>query len=426
MEQSSSRGTSSSNNPTRCINLDWVELYCLEPSDRYPLNADYFRAYGLVVNERDYGTRVYKEMFTIEDEHGHGFIEVRRNPASSVAKDGGLFPAESCHLRLTNFACYAPDPIGDLRRFMVQHGYQIVRIFRIDIALDFTTFDRGDDPERFVRRYLAGKYSKVNQGHISAHGDDTWQARRFNSLSWGAPKSMVSTKMYNKTLELAQANDKPYIRYCWFLAGLIDDPVTGEKHLSDGTRTKPNVWRVEFSIKSSAKKWFVIENCNLHKKGNVYMHHTLDMYDNREKLCTMFASLSRYYFHFKKFEEGKRKDRCEDKVLFQFSPKDTILKPDREASDRPVNSLLERLMRYLKQYQSTCIDDSINKAIGTLLNALRSQMNTQFAGNSFTAEDILILQRLIAERTGARSSIDLINQKKEIATLVNSFFGQVW
>lgn len=412
--------------PTRCINIDWLEVYCLEPSDSFPLNADYFRDCGLVVNERDYGTRVYKEMFTIEDEHGQGFIEVRRNPASSVAKDGGLFPPESCHLRLTNFACYAPDPIGNLRKFMTTHGYALVRIFRIDIALDFTTFDMGDLPERFVRRYLEGKYSKVNQGHISAHGDDTWQARRFNSLSWGAPKSMISTKMYNKSLELQQTKDKPYIRYCWFLAGLIDNPMTGEKKQADGTITTPSVWRVEFSIKSSAKKWFVIENNNLHKRTNVYMPHTLDMYDTREKLLTMFSSLSLYYFHFKKFDEGKRKDRCQDKVLFKFTPQDTILRPDRQASNRPTNSQLERLRAYLIRYQDTCLDPTINKAIDTLLTALRNQLQVQFAGSEFTAEDILVLQRLIAERTGQVDRLSLTEQKKEISNLIHDFFGDAW
>ena len=426
MDNGQSGDKSSPRKPIRCINLDWLEVYCTEPSDKFPLNADYFRDCGYVVSERDYGTRVYREMFTIEDEHGQGFIEVRRNPASNTANDGGLFPPESCHLRLTNYACYAPNPIDNLRSFMVKHGYTLVRIFRIDIALDFTRFDMGDEPARFVRRYLEGKYAKVNQGHISAHGDDTWQARRFNSLSWGAPKSMVSTKMYDKTLELSQAHDKPYIRYNWFLAGLIDNPVTGEKRNVDGTVIVPSVWRVEFSIKSSAKKWFVMENCNLHKRTNVYMPHTLDMYDTKEKLVTMFASLCNYYFHFKVYEEGKRKDRCRDKVLFQFSPNDIVLRPDRQASDRPVNSKLARLEKYLVEYRFTTYDEKTIQAIDTILHVLRSQSVHQFAGNQFTAEDILILQRLIAERTGEHGKGNLTEQKREIATLVHSFFGESW
>ena len=140
----------------------------------------------------------------------------------------------------------------------------------------------------------------------------------------------------------------------------------------------------------------------------------------------MFASLCNYYFHFKVYEEGKRKDRCRDKVLFQFSPNDIVLRPDRQASDRPVNSKLARLEKYLEEYRFTTYDDKTIQAIDTILQVLRSQSVHQFAGNQFTAEDILILQRLIAERTGANDRENLTEQKKEIATLVHSFFGESW
>lgn len=66
----------------RCVNIDWLEVYVLESNDHYPCNADYFRQHGYFVKERDYGTRVYKEMFIIEDEQGHDWLEVRRNPAT--------------------------------------------------------------------------------------------------------------------------------------------------------------------------------------------------------------------------------------------------------------------------------------------------------------------------------------------------------
>ena len=52
--------------PTRCINVDWLEVYALEPIDQ-PHNADYFRACGFEVMQRDYGTRIYEEMFKFLD-----------------------------------------------------------------------------------------------------------------------------------------------------------------------------------------------------------------------------------------------------------------------------------------------------------------------------------------------------------------------
>lgn len=411
---------------TRCVNLDWLEVYAMEDTMSYPMDAEYFRGRGYIVHEREYGTRVYAQMFTIDDKKGDPFIEVRRSPLSSQAKDGGLFPKESCHLRLTNNACYSPDPIGRLRKFMVDNGYSLVRIFRIDIAMDFTRFDRGDDPARFVRRYIAGKYTKVNQSNIAAHGKDTWEQRVFNSISWGAKKSMIGTKMYNKSLELEEVKDKPYIRWCWYLAGLITDPISGKYMDENGTITKPDVWRVEFSIKSSTKKWFVMEDCNHSKRTSVYIPHTLDMYDTKEKLLVVFASLAHRYFHFKKFQEGVRKDRCEDKVLFVFNPSDKIYQPKGNVATHDTEKDLDRLIRYLQQYKEKTVEDTTKTLIEKLLKVLRTKQIRNFVGNNMDEETVITLQRLISERIGRLNDAGKEQARKEIKNLVHGYFGGFW
>lgn len=411
---------------SRCINIDWLEVFCMEDVNRFPMNAEYFQERGYVVHEREYGTRVYAEMFSIEDSKGNPFLEIRRHPLSDQAKDGGLFPKESCHIRLSNYACYIADPIGRLRTFLADNGYYLQKIFRIDICLDFTKFDFGDEPSRFIRRYIEGRYTKINQSNVAAHGKDTWERRQFNSLSWGAPKSMIGTKMYNKSLELAECNDKPYIRWAWYLAGLIHNPITGTCIGADGVVYKPDVWRVEFSIKSSTKKWFVIEDCNRHKRSQVYMPHTLDMYDTKEKLLTMFASLAHYYFHFKLFEEGVRKDRCKDKNLFKFSPNDTLYQPKGNVAAHSTTSKLDRLIKYLDEYKSDSMDFKTNEIIDQLLHILRSKQVYRFVGDSLTGEDVLILQRLIAEHVGDLNDSEKQQATNEIKTMVRSLFDEVW
>lgn len=410
----------------RCVNIDWLEVFCMEDVNRFPMNADYFREHGYIVHDRGYGTRVYAEMFSIDDEKGHPFLEVRRNPLSDVAKDGGLFPKESCHIRLSNYACYLDNPIGLLRSFLADNGYILQRIFRIDVCLDFTKFDFGDEPSRFIRRYIEGRYTKVNQSNISAHGKDTWESRIFNSLSWGAKKSMIGTKIYNKSLELSEVSDKPYIRWAWYLAGLITNPITGTYTDANGVVTKPDVWRVEFSIKSSTKKWFIIEDCNRHKRSNVYMPHTLDMYDTKEKLLAIFASLTNHYFHFKVFEEGVRKDRCKDKVLFKFSPNDTLYQPKGNIAAHSTTSKLDRLVKYLVAYRDSSIEPKTNTIIDELLTVLRSKQVHALVVDTMTGEDILILQRLIAEHVGDMDDADKEQATKEIKALVRTLYDDVW
>ena len=141
----------------RCINIDWLEVYCLESADRYPCNAEYYRRQGYMVREREYGTRVYKEMFEILNDNGDPVLEVRRNPASGDADFSGLVP-ESTHMRLPNWMLYQGNPVAFLMDFLLKHNYIFRRISRIDLAYDFEVFDSGDRPSTFVRRYLEGTW----------------------------------------------------------------------------------------------------------------------------------------------------------------------------------------------------------------------------------------------------------------------------
>lgn len=401
----------------RCINIDWLEVYCLEDIRLYPCDAAFFRAKGWQVLEREYGTRVYAQMFTLLDTTGQPMFEIRRAPLSDQAKDGGLFPSESCHIRVTNQYCYHPDIISLLRQFLARYNYQLKRIFRLDICLDFIEFDRHDDPARFVARYMAGKYSKINQSNISAHGTDQWSQRCWNSLSWGRPKSMVSTKLYCKSLELQQVHDKPYIRLAWFTSHLVDDPINLIKYDSGGNPTHPDIWRVEFSIKSSAKHWFIVER-STGKKGKIGLPHTLDQYDTPQKLLTAFASLAQHYFHFKHYQEGVRKDRCQDKILFDFSPLDLYYRLDRLVAHTSKMRPLDRLISIINNYRETHHQPDIKAACDVILNSLRNERLNVFTGSPRESE---ILRILLAERIPLHDKPDLIAHRRIIEETLDFF-----
>lgn len=384
---------------TRCINIDWLEIYCLEPTTKNPLNEEYFESLGYFVSVREYGTRMYGEMFTVFDEHNVPMVEIRRKPLSTISKAGGLFDERSCHIRLTNVYCYVNNPVDALRKFLARHQYIFMKIFRIDIALDFSHFDKGDDPQKFMKRYINGVYSKVNQTNISAHGSDKWEMREWNSISWGRPKSMVSTKFYCKSQELKEVKDKPYIRQSWWHAGLIDNPITGEKRQQDDTMSIPNIWRVEFSIKSSAKRWFIIERADTRKQNKIAVYHSLSMYESKQKLIQMFASLASHYFKFKIYEKDKRKDRCKDKTTFDFKYMDTYYQIDKLANNTPTKTNTEKLIQALNKLQHSTIDIELKKACQIIVNSLKRTQINQFAGSQMSAEDIFMIQHLIALQT---------------------------
>lgn len=381
----------------RCVNLDWLEVHAYEPM-LGTLNADYFRRNGYHVEEREYGTRVYKEMFTILDNHGYGMIEIRRNPSSQGLQ--GIHQHNECHIRLTNRTCYWDNAADMLNRFLSKHQYYNVRISRVDICLDFATFDKGDDPAAFVRRYFKHRYSKINQGRITTHGEDTWSGQEWNSLFWGSKYSPVTTKMYDKTMELYQPKTatykKPYIRQAWLCCGLIDDidrcTLNGETQ---------RIWRVEFSLTSAVRNWCAIE---LDGKPRNYQSipNTLEVYANRESMLIIFASLARHYFRFKYYEEGKRKDRCKDKKLFVFKDIEQTYKIGQPSTNLGTgNRLFEqwnRLLLMLEQFRPNLMTTDIQKAYNVVVNAVKDEVSRANLINPYNLQELKVLRLMLQIR----------------------------
>lgn len=346
----------------RCINIDWLEIFCVEPLQ--PRDANYFELLGYGVKKRPYGTPQYAEMLTLIDE-GHRFLEIRRLPIS-LRRNGGIFEDGACHIRLTNRSCYLRNPVRLIAEFIVANGYTYKSISRIDLALDFTEFDDGTDPQQFVDRYMRGEIQKINQCRLAAHGSDGWGAREWNSLKWGAPTSAVTTKLYDKTKELKQAKDKPYIREVWQACGL-----SAGKH----------VWRVEFSLSSQL-------NALVSKEEQYIVTRSLDAYDGKDRLFFQFCVLAQKYFHFKLFEltrsgKPRQKDRCADVRLFNFDgrakyyePKHLIWEP---APERIEQMLAKRLLQIAR-------DQSINPLVRRAAELLEIHMCDRYDVLDYTKQ----------------------------------------
>lgn len=401
----------------RCVNLDWLEVFCREP-DFMPHDMSYFRHAGYVCHDRGYGTRVYKEMFSLEGADGELWFEVRRNPASQGL--GGIHTGNECHIRLTNRTCYFDNAASILEDFLSRHGYYDIRLARVDICLDFSRFDFGDNPQAFITRYLRHRYAKINQGNISSHGADNWLGQEWHSLSWGSKSSPVTTKMYNKTLELYEPKTdrfkKPYIRKAWKICGLIDDV---QRCTKDGELQ--DIWRVEFSLRSSKVNWLPIE-LDGKKKNFQSLKNTLQTYNSREKLLVMFASLARHYFHFKKFKQDTRKDRCPDKELFNFASHQIVYKlqkPDNPGGNgETFVSRYNRLIKHLQEFQLTHPGASIHKAVETICNVITNENQRADLTHYWDNDELELLRKLVHVRT-ANKELTYEAAMSEVKRLLN-------
>lgn len=424
----------------RCINIDWLEVHCIEPLQ--PRDAEYYRSLGFDVIERDYGTRVYEQMFTICLSDGQPFVEVRRQPhRTNNINKYQVLEEGSCHLRLHNRACYFNNAGQLLQEFLQTHSYTFKRIARIDLALDFEVFDSGDLPAKFVTRYLHEHYAKVNQCTIAVHGTDLWDGQKWNSISWGSKKSPVFTRFYNKTLELQQVKDKPYIRQAWASCGLVDDFIQLTKKNDRGEFYKPEIWRLEFAITSAVKNWVCFDVDTNGDKTHHSVRNDLSRYLSRDNLLEMFSSLVSRYFHFKRVQEKRqaspavtamrrevewvnrprdiqRKDRCPDKELFQFGKDQGTYKVEKVVAAKVDNKALLALKRRIEDYKLTHIQKAMRQACDLILESIDKELVVRHAVNPHDETEVQLLQRLIAYRINGNSQGSLTLDREFINSLV--------
>lgn len=337
----------------RCINFDWIEVFCIELGD--PKTPEYFEQRGWRgdVKVRAYGTPQYKQMFTLYNK-SFPLIEIRRDPYS-IKPLGGIFDPRACHLRLSNRACYLPDPIGFLKSFMHKYGFSYQNTSRLDLCLDFQHFDNNDNPKIFLRDYFANKYTKVHQPRFHAYGTDERDSKTWNSVKWGAPSSSITTKLYNKSLELEQVGDKPYIRQQWEQCGFSP--------LAD-------TWRIEFSMKSEYKSMCRVD---LDTDTGELQHNVIDIdiqtFSNRDFVLFTFFAIADYYLDFRYIEYNrngqlKRKYDSKRKVLFRTTADERAYHPAKLTEQRPANKTDYMLIKKLKEIVSDYEHYKYNERIG--------------------------------------------------------------
>ena len=169
----------------------------------------------------------------------------------------------------------------------------VISFTRIDIAADFQRLYCGS-PEAFISYLFCGEMwrkgarvelfhgadlRKIDRLYTTKHGNKVAYfnsycnryAGKLTGYRSGSRSSAVCVYLYNKSLELRQQTDKPYIRKQWRMAGFDQ---------------RRDVWRLEFSLKGKAfKQW------DMSVFANIDRH-------------TLFLSLLREYFVIQTEAEG--------------------------------------------------------------------------------------------------------------------------
>ena len=154
------------------------------------------------------------------------------------------------------------------------------------------------------------------------------------------------------------------------------------------------------------KNWVPIE-INGEEKNYQSIRNTLDCYSGRDRILVMFASLANHYFRFKKYKQGKRKDRCKDKILFDFTSSQVVYKlaPNDPVagSGSSLQMRWQQLANKLRAFQASHSAPELHKACEVLISAITEDGFRNDLANPWSLEELQTMRLLMNYRTRNRS-----------------------
>ena len=312
-----------------CISVDWFEVCCYgAPINKGELVVNGMR-YQVVDAEKS--TRVFKKLYKVIY-RGLEYFYVQQEPISSALKKGLTL------VKVANRVLYSEKYVPLLLDLLKALGLRYQGMSRLDIAYDCNKFFDGRSPKRFVRDYICkplekkgGIYLANVTKHIAFFDKSISSNSQYSYIKFGMGTGGRSAYMYDKSLELREVKDKPWIRQMWADNGLIDDE-------------KTHVWRSEISIKTEGKQLLNLDT------GELFALHPsyLDTYKNVCKIFHFYAAKS---FDFRINQGQKNRRNFPPLRLFDTTisvtcvPKKVSIAADSGRSEKVCRNTLERVSR---------------------------------------------------------------------------------
>lgn len=247
------------------INCDWLQLHV--DTSRYRE-----KAYSYDIKLLPVRTKTFAKVAEIWRDN-RPLATLQYQPHSpKLPKGCGI-------LKIENYILYSTARFDVIQQLITDLDLTTLGITRIDIAGDCQTV-AGMQPQELVQRIIDGRLCTVTHCRQSVIGDvervTAYGKRDWQYLRYGSRSSRISTYFYNKSLELRQVSDKPYIRGIWAANGFA--------------LKKRDTWRLEFSIKGRQMNYISSDT------GEVLPQYWRDFIAN-ETMCNIFNALQRQYFN---------------------------------------------------------------------------------------------------------------------------------
>lgn len=319
-----------------CISIDWLQVCCYASDLDKLTDSIYFVAREgcpYILTDTNTLTRSFSKLYHVLYRHGSDWrkcAEIQAVPRSSILDKRLVL------VKLDSRYLYHEGAIKMLYDVCGLFGLEIKGLSRLDMCYDcnyfhgglnpaeliqdFVSYDMGD--ERYLHKERTHKYTVTGERSAKA-------VSKFQYIRFGSRKSPITTYIYDKSLELWEVKDKPWIRDTWERNGLINDERT-------------HVWRSEISIKADGRDLLNMGTGQLFKLSPRY----LEAQEQIEKLFHFYAAKC---LSFTRQGTAKRVRDFERVVLFENSPEITC-KPikisnyaDTGKTERMCANVLDRL-----------------------------------------------------------------------------------
>lgn len=267
-------------------------------------------AQDYIFDKEEYGTAVYKDMYTIYI-YGEEIAILCCNPRSKALKQG------TGQLKILNPILYQIGLTEIVYNLLHSCNIIPLTLSRLDLCADFNHFEAYPDMQQFFQDFLTLKLWKIGAAKYKVCAN---KATEFDSdyfkiiglqssrhtyqyLRFGSKVSKVSAYLYNKTQEFRDVKRKNYIAEAWE-ANDIDE--------------SKEVWRLEFSLKGDGIKF-------LNKETKLWQSKNLEMVLDPIQRVQVYNALYLKYWDFRVNDGQQRKDRMKHAKLLPIES--SILRP---------------------------------------------------------------------------------------------------
>lgn len=279
-------------NPTHdkyVLAIDWLSIYCLNKDDLVVYDKCY------EVKPLPYQTRHFKLIEEVY-ENDIRIATITRRPHSSVIDKNAVI------IKFDNHVLYAPNLKKFVTEFLEKNNFIFKSISRLDIAKDFHTLNGYHVPE-FIRQFLAGDILKMGKANFTVRGKHN-ASNEYQYIRFGSQTSETSYYLYNKSEEMREIKNKPYIKNHWKINSLNEQD--------------SDVWRLEFTYKSMNRTLTDLST------GEITFINDLELLDI-ENINKLYNVSIKKYFQFVENNGLSRKDRMPLIELMPYHDEQMIL-----------------------------------------------------------------------------------------------------